>query len=140
MKNAIIILNHMINSVYCEEQDRLICKNKWHFSIQSTKCKSKMVKQKISKYLNSDLYCSCCCLDSSVTPWTAAHQPRLCMWFPRQYWSGPSCPSLGHLPHPGTESLSFTSPPLAGRCFTTVPSGKAWTEIQLILISFIFVD
>ena len=36
------------------------------------------------------------------TPWTAAHQAPLSMWFFRQqYWSGLPCPSPGDLPNPG---------------------------------------
>ena len=42
--------------------------------------------------------------DSSVTPWTVAHQAPLSMGFPRQeYWSGLPFPSPGDLPHPGIE-------------------------------------
>ena len=34
-------------------------------------------------------------------------------------WSGLSFPSLGDLPDPGMEPMSFTSPSSAGRFFTT---------------------
>ena len=45
--------------------------------------------------------------DSSVTPWTAAHQAPLSMGFPRhEYWSGLPFPSPGDLPDPGTDSES----------------------------------
>ena len=51
-----------------------------------------------------------------------AHQAPLSTEFCRQeYWSGLPFPSPGHLPNPGIKS---TSPALAGRFFTTEPSGK----------------
>ena len=57
-----------------------------------------------------------------VTPWTIACQTSLPMEFSRQgYWSGLPYPPLGDLPNPGIEPLS---PALAGRFFTTVPSGN----------------
>ena len=47
--------------------------------------------------------------DSSVTPWTVAHQSPLSMGFSRQeYWSGLSCPPPGDLPNPGIEPRSAT--------------------------------
>ena len=53
-----------------------------------------------------------------VTPWTAAHQAPLSMGFSRQeHWSGWPCP--GHLPDPGIEPVSLTSPALAGEFLTT---------------------
>ena len=54
-----------------------------------------------------------------ATPWTVAWQAPLSMGFSRQeYWSGLPCPS-GDLPDPGIEPVSFRSPALAGRFFTT---------------------
>ena len=51
----------------------------------------------------------------SVTPWTITHQTPLSMVFSRQeYWRGLPCPPPGHLPNPGTEPVSLTSPDLAG--------------------------
>ena len=59
----------------------------------------------------------------SATPWTVAHQAPLSMGFTRQeYWSRLPFPSSGNLPDPGIEPAS---PSLAGRFFTTEPSGKA---------------
>ena len=56
-----------------------------------------------------------------VTPWTVAHQASLSMGFFRQYyWSGLPAPPPGDLPNPG---ITPTSPALAGRFFTTEPSG-----------------
>ena len=60
------------------------------------------------------------CVRFCVTLWTAAHQAPLSMGFSRQeYWSGLPCPSPGDLPDPGIKSVSFTSPALAGKFFTT---------------------
>ena len=61
------------------------------------------------------------------------------MAFSRQeYWSGlPFSPS-GDLPNPGIKPTSLVSPALAGRFFTTVPSGKpglksfvTWSQANL---------
>ena len=58
----------------------------------------------------------------SATPWTVARQAPLSMKFSRQeYWSGLPFPSPGDLPNPG---ITLMSPALAGRLFTTEPSGK----------------
>ena len=60
-----------------------------------------------------------------LTPWTIAHQAPLSMEFSRQeYWSGLPFPSLGDLLDPGIKFTSLGSPALAGRFFTTAPSGK----------------
>jgi len=48
------------------------------------------------------------------------------MAFSRQeYWSGLPCPSPGNLSDPGIEPVSFTSPALAGRFFTTSTTWEA---------------
>ena len=48
--------------------------------------------------------------NSSVTPWTVAHQIPLSMRFPRQeYWSGLPFPTPGDLPDPG---IKLSSPSL----------------------------
>ena len=66
--------------------------------------------------------CICAVMSDSVTPWTVAHQAPLSVGFPRQeYWNGLPFPSPEDLPKPGIEP---ESPALAGRLFTTVPSGK----------------
>ena len=60
--------------------------------------------------------------DSFAIPWTVAHQASLSMGYPRQeYWSGLPFPSPGYFPNSGIEP---GSPALAGRFFTTEPSGK----------------
>ena len=47
------------------------------------------------------------------------------MRFSRQeYWSGLPCLPPGNLPDPGIKLTSLVSPALAGRFFTTKPSGK----------------
>ena len=42
-----------------------------------------------------------------------------------EYWSGLPCPPPGDLPNPGIESMSITSPALAGGFFTTSTIWKA---------------
>ena len=63
--------------------------------------------------------------DSFATPCSVANQAPLSMGFPRQdYWSGLSFPSLADLPDLGIELASSVVSGLAGRFFTTGPSGK----------------
>ena len=57
----------------------------------------------------------------SVTPWTIAHQAPVSIEFSR-HWRRKPFTSPGDLPDSGIE---LTSPILAGRFFTTVPSGKS---------------
>ena len=60
---------------------------------------------------------------SFATPWDVACQAPLSMGFPRQeYWSGLPFPPPGDLLDPGIQPAS---PSLAGRFFTTKPSGKS---------------
>ena len=62
-----------------------------------------------------------------VTLWTATCQAPLSMGFSRQeYWSVLPCPPPGDLPDPGTEPVSFMSPAMASRFFTT----SATWEVQ----------
>ena len=57
-----------------------------------------------------------------ATPHTVAHQASLSVGFPRQeYCSGLPFPSPGDLPDP---SIKPASPALAGKFFTTEPSGN----------------
>ena len=54
-----------------------------------------------------------------MASWTVARQPPLSMGFSRQEsWSGLPCPPPGDLPDPGIETISLTSPALAGGFFT----------------------
>ena len=66
------------------------------------------------------------CVQLCVTPWTVALQAPLSMGFSRQeYWSGLPFPSPGDLPNRGIEPTCLISPALAGRLFTTSPTGEA---------------
>ena len=50
----------------------------------------------------------------------------LCPWnFPGKYTGVGAFPTSGDLPNPGIEPKSLASPALAGRFFTTEPSGKS---------------
>ena len=65
-----------------------------------------------------------------ATPGTLARQAPLSIGFPRQeYWSGFRFPSPGDLLDPQTEPKC---PVLAGRFFTTAPSGKSLATVKLI--------
>ena len=60
-----------------------------------------------------------------VTPWTIACQASLSMEFSRQeYWSGLPFPLPGDLSNSGIKPMSFASPELASRFFTTELPGK----------------
>ena len=59
----------------------------------------------------------CSVVSDSATRWTVAHQAPLSMGVSSQlYWSGLPF-SLGDLPDPGMEPMSFASPALAGNFF-----------------------
>ena len=75
-----------------------------------------------------------------VTPWTVACQGPLSMGFSRQeYWSGLPFPPPRNLPDPGIKPLSFASPALAGKFFTTEPPGKPCVNvIETNSFSFVF--
>ena len=69
--------------------------------------------------------CSSVMSYSFATPWTVACQAPLSMEFSRQeYRSGFPFSPLGDLPDPGIELVSFVSPALTGRFFTTAPPEK----------------
>ena len=64
------------------------------------------------------------CVQLFVTAWTVAHWAPLSLEFSRQeYWSGLSFSFLGIFPTQGS-NLFLASPALAGRFFTTAPSGE----------------
>ena len=77
--------------------------------------------------------CSCACKLSRysrvwffVILWTIVCQTCLSMGFSGQeYLNGLPFPPLGNLPHPGTKRLSFASPALASRFFTTSTTAEA---------------
>ena len=61
-----------------------------------------------------------------ATLWNVTCQAPLSMGFSRQeYWRGLPCPPPGDLPDTGIKPVSFMSPTLAGRFFTTSPTWKA---------------
>ena len=63
-----------------------------------------------------------------VTPWTVACQAPLSLGFSQQeYCSELPCPPPGHLPDPGTEPMSPTSPALQADSFAAEPLGKPGT-------------
>ena len=63
-----------------------------------------------------------------VTQWTVVSQVPLSMGFFRQgHWSGLPCPSPGHLPNPGIDSMFLMS----GRFFTTITS---WGALQNVCV------
>ena len=60
------------------------------------------------------------------TLWTVASQAPLSMGFSRQdYWSGLSFSPPGDLPNPGIKPVSFMSPALSSRFFTTSATWEA---------------
>ena len=72
--------------------------------------------------------------NSSMTPWTVAHQAPLSMGFSRQeYWSGLPFPSPEDLPNPGIKHVS------AGRFLTTKPPGKPNQAHTGLFVCLIFV-
>ena len=65
------------------------------------------------------------CVQLSVTPWTVAHRDPLSMGLSRQEnCSGLPFSPPGDLPDPGIKPKYPVSTALAGRFFTTEPSGK----------------
>ena len=56
--------------------------------------------------------------------WTVVHQAPLCLWNSPDKNTGVGCHALllGHLPNPGIEPMSLTSPALAPASFS---SGEA---------------
>ena len=63
-----------------------------------------------------------------VTQWTVVSQVPLSMGFFRQgHWSGLPCPSPGHLPNPGIDSMFLMS----GRFFTTITT---WGALQNVCV------
>ena len=68
----------------------------------------------------------CRCVRLFTTPWTVAFQSPLFKEFSwQEYWSRFPFPTPEGLSNPGTKLLSFKSPELSGRFFTTVPPGKS---------------
>ena len=66
-----------------------------------------------------------------TTLWTVASQDPLSMAISRQeYWSGLSCPPPGDCSHPGTESVSLTSPALQVDSLSLVLPGKPLVNVN----------
>ena len=66
--------------------------------------------------------CVCSIVADSVIPWTVTFQAPLSKGFSwQECWNGLSFPTPGDLSDPG---IKPASPALAGRVFTTAPTGK----------------
>ena len=80
---------------------------------------------------------ACSIAESYLTlcnPWTEAHQATLSVEFSQQeYWSGLPFPPRRGLPNQGIKPTSLASPSLAGRVFTTAPSGSPWLNGNLVM-------
>ena len=62
---------------------------------------------------------------SCLTLFNLIYQALLSMKFSRQeYWCGLPIPPPGDLPEPKIKPVSFSSPALAGKFFTTASTGK----------------
>ena len=72
------------------------------------------------------------CVHLYETLWTIGWQAPLSMGFSGQeYWSGLSCPPPGDLSNPEIESMSLTSPAVAGRFLLPTPTGKPKSAIHI---------
>ena len=70
------------------------------------------------------------CVQLFAIPGTVTHHASLSIEFYRQvYWSGLPFPTPGDLPDPGIEPMSPVACALAGRIYTTAPSGKPYTLV-----------
>ena len=78
-----------------------------------------------------------------ATLWTVACQLPLSMGFSRkEYWSGLPCPPPGDLSDPGIKPVSFMSPALAGRFFTTGTWGVClyiWVLVYMVEYEFWYI-
>ena len=93
----------------CEGPKGKTCLN--HLSILS--------KESRTTHLYMCVYAqSLSCVWLSVAPWTIDCPAPLSMRCSRQEYQS-RLPTPGNLPDPGTEPMSFPSPPLAGRIFTS---------------------
>ena len=69
--------------------------------------------------------CAHSAISDSAIPWTVALQALLSMGLSRwKHQSGLPFPPAGDLPDPDIQAASPVVHPLAGRFFTTEPSGK----------------
>ena len=75
--------------------------------------------------------CMLSCVQLFVTPRTVAHQAPLSMEFSQQeYCSSLAFPTPGDLPYLEIKPLSFGSPVLAGRFFTTRATWETLKAVQ----------
>ena len=75
------------------------------------------------------------CVQLFATLWTVTCQASLSVGFSRQeYWNGLPFPSPGHLPHPGMQPVSLTSPALAGGFLTSSASWEAQATLGPTLL------
>ena len=99
----------------------------WEAGQQAQHCHWPAVQlwaRRLSSLSSSMCACVLSRVQLSATLWTS-HQTPLSMEFSRQeYWRGLPFPIPGDLPDPGVEPRSLVSPALAGRFFTTAPTGK----------------
>ena len=88
-----------------------------------------------SKWPNfNSTVCVCTRVWLFMTTCTVAHQaPQSMGFFSQEYPSGLSYSPPGDLPNPGIKPASPASPALAGGFFTTEPSGKPVSSIELML-------
>ena len=124
----------------------------WYHSFNITLC-SLLVRCTCLKELSSHciwlimlntLEGSLCMLNhvlTFATPWTIAHQAPLSMEFSRQeYGSGLLFSTPGDLPNPGIKTMSFKSPTLVGRFFTTSATREALVRQSPSLNSVLMQD
>ena len=57
-------------------------------------------------------------------------------FFRQEYLSGLPCLPRGNLPDPDVQPMSFMSPALAGRFFTTSTTWEAWMHVYMLIINF----
>ena len=94
-----------------------------HFSLWSATCINMPVCVRVPVYMHARSLQSCpaLCDPMDCSPLgSCVHgilQARILEWLP--------CPPPGHLPNPGTEPISLTSPALAGEVFTTSATWEA---------------
>ena len=85
----------------------------------------------IYKHENLNAVCAMLCLVAQSCPTLWPHglypsRPFYPWWFSRQEcWSGLPCPPPGDLPDPEIEPVSFMSPALSGKFFTTSTTWEA---------------
>ena len=105
-----------------EKTSSIVKKIMWHFLTIV------WIHTHIYRCMCSVLMCSCSVVSDSATPWAVAHQAPLSVGFLRQeYWSFLPFPPPGDLSDPEIERAS---PALAGRFFTSEPSGKPYICVQ----------